>query len=231
VELGWSVKGLIREIVLSRTYQLASSHDPEAAEADPENHLLWRANRRRLEAEAVRDAILLISGALDRRRGGMTLPIDTPESVIITQPSYLDPKVELGESRRYRRTVYLPTLRKSQLIDLDLLNLFDFPDPSTVTGRRDVTTVPTQALYLMNSPFLKEQSELAAGALLEKRGASDDERVAAFLLRALGRPAGTNEINRALAFLEETARELGRETAWARYCHTVFISNEFIFRS
>ena len=83
----------------------------------------------------------------------------------------------------------------------------------------------------MNSPFLKEQAKLAAGALLEKRGASDDERVAAFLLRALGRPAGTNEINRALAFLEETARELGRETAWARYCHTVFISNEFIFRS
>ena len=231
VELDWSVKKLIREIVLSRTYQLAADHDPGAAEADPENRLLWRANRRRLEAEAMRDAVLLISGALDRRRGGMTLPIDTPESVIMGQPPFLDPKVELGESRRYRRTVYLPTLRKSQLVDLDLLNLFDFPDPNTVTGRRDVTTVPTQALYLMNSPFLKEQSELAAGALLEKRGASDDERVAAFLLRALGRPARADEVKRALAFLEEAAQELGRETAWARYCHAVFVSNEFIFRS
>ena len=231
VELDWSVKKLIREIVLTRTYQLAANHNAEAAEADPENRLLWRANRRRLEAEALRDAVLLVSGALDRRRGGMTLPLDTPGSVRVVQPPFMDAKVELGESRRYRRTVYLPTLRKSQLNDLDLLNLFDFPDPNTVTGRRDVTTVPPQALYLMNSPFLKEQSELAAGALLEKRGVSDSERVAAFLLRALGRPAGTAEVERALAFLQETERELGRETAWARYCHAVFICNEFIFRS
>jgi len=231
VALDWSVKKLIREIVLSRTYQLTAEHNAEAAEVDPENRLLWRANRRRLEAEILRDAVLLVSGALDRRRGGMTLPIDTAGSVIMGQPPLMDPKVELGESRRYRRTVYLPTLRKSQLGDLDLLNLFNFPDPNTVTGRRDVTTVPTQALYLMNSPFLKEQSELAAGALLEKRGVSDSERVAAFLLRALGRPAGTAEVERALAFLQETEQELGREMAWARYCHAVFVSNEFIFRS
>ena len=231
VDLDWSVKGLIREIVLSRTYQLAARHEPAAAEADPENRLLWRANRRRLEAEAMRDAVLLVSGALDRRRGGITLPIDTPEGVIMGQPPFMSPKVELGESRRYRRTVYLPTVRKSQLADLDLLNLFDFPDPNTVTGRREVTTVPTQALYLMNSPFLKEQSKLAAGAVLEKPGLSDNKRIAAFLLRALGRPAGEDEVERALTFLQETEKELGRETAWARYCHAVFVSNEFIFRS
>ena len=231
VDLDWSVKGLIREIVLSRTYQLAARHEPAAAEADPENRLLWRANRRRLEAEAMRDAVLLVSGALDRRRGGITLPIDTPEGVIMGQPPFMSPKVELGESRRYRRTVYLPTVRKSQLADLDLLNLFDFPDPNTVTGRREVTTVPTQALYLMNSPFLKEQSKLAAGAVLEKPGLSDNKRIAAFLLRALGRPAGEDEVERALTFLQETTQELGRETAWARYCHAVFVSNEFIFRS
>ena len=231
IELNWSVKSLIREIVLSRTYQLAARHEPAAAEADPENRLLWRANRRRLEAEAMRDAVLLVSGALDRRRGGMTLPIDAPESVIMGQPPFMSPKVELGENRRYRRTVYLPTVRKSQLADLDLLNLFDFPDPNTVTGRREVTTVPTQALYLMNSPFLKEQSKLAAGAVLEKPGLSDNKRIAAFLLRALGRPAGEDEVERALTFLQETTQELGRETAWARYCHTVFVSNEFIFRS
>ncbi len=231
VELNWSVKGVIREIALSRTYQLAAGHEPRSAEADPENRLLWRANRRRLEAEAMRDAVLLVSGALDRRRGGMTLPIDTPGSVVMGQPPLLGSKVELGEKRRYRRTVYLPTLRKSQLGDLDLLNLFDFPDPNTVTGRRDVTTVPTQALYLMNSPFLKEQSKLAAGAVLERTGLSDNERVAAFLLRALGRPASENEVESALTFLRETEKELDRETAWARYCHAVFISNEFIFRS
>ena len=228
---GWSVKGLIREIVLSRTYGLAAAHDRRAAVEDPENRLLWRANRRRLQAETIRDAVLAVSGALDRRRGGPSLPLESAGSVRMGQPPLLAPNPRLGEKARFRRTVYLPALRKSQLAALDILNLFDFPDPNTVKGRRDVTTTPTQALYLMNSPFLIEQAKLAARALLADENAGDEERVRAFVLRALGRPADDEDFERAAAFLRDAAPVLGREAAWARYCHAVLASNEFLFRS
>ncbi len=229
--LNWSVKGLVREIVLSRTYGLAAGHHEHAAAEDPENRLLWRANRRRLEAETIRDAVLLVSGSLDMRAGGPSLPLDSRSTVRMAQPPFLVTNLELNDDTRYRRTVYLPTLRKSQLTEVDILNLFDFPDPNTVKGNRDVTTVPTQALYLMNSPFLIRQSKEAALALLAAEGVSDEERVRDFLLRALGRPATGRDIARAAAFLRDTEAELGREDAWARYCHAVFASNEFLFRS
>ncbi len=228
--LDWSVKGLIREIALSRTYGLAAAHEPRAAAVDAENRLLWRANRRRLQAETIRDAVLQVSGALDLRRGGPSLPLDDEGSVRMGQPPLLTDKLELGEKMRFRRTVYLPTLRKSQLVALDILNLFDFPDPNVVKGRRDVTTVPTQALYLMNSPFLIEQSKRAARRLLAEESAGDADRVRAFLLRALGRPAAAEDLERAAAFLQDTEGVLGREAAWARYCHAVLASNEFLFR-
>ena len=228
---GWSVKALVREIVLSRTYGLESSHEESASAEDPENRLLWRSNRRRLEAETIRDAVLLVSGSLDGRAGGPSLPLHVPGSVQMGQPPLLSSRLQLPDSTRNRRTVYLPTLRKSQLAQVDLLNLFDFPDPNTVKGRRDVTTVPTQALYLMNAPFLVEQSTAAARSLLADADASDEERVRAFLLRALGRPAAAEDFARATAFLRDTEAELGREAAWARYCHAVFASNEFLFRS
>ncbi len=229
--LDWSVKALIREIVLSRTYALASSHSERAAAADPDNRLLWRSNRRRLEAETIRDAVLLVSGSLDRRAGGPSLPLHSRGSVRMGQPPFLEANLELGDAARYRRTVYLPTLRKSQLAEVDVLNLFDFPDPNTVRGRRDVTTVPTQALYLMNSPFLIRRAEAAARALLADDSASDEERVRAFLLRALGRPVSTEDTARARSYLRDTEADLGRDGAWARYCHAVFASSEFLFRS
>ena len=229
--LDWSIKGLIREIAISRTYGLAASHDPQAAASDPENRLLWRSNRRRLQAETIRDAVLLVSGALSFEAGGPSLPLGSPGSLNMGQPPFLSANLKLDENVRHRRTVYLPTLRKSQLPSLDVLNLFDFPDPNAVTGRRNATTVPTQALYLMNSPFLLEHSQAAAKALLADRAASDEERVRAFLLQALGRPASTEDIERAVAFLRDTEDALEREAAWARYCHAVFASSEFLFRS
>ncbi len=228
--LDWSVKALIREIVLSRTYGLSAAHDERLAAEDPENRLLWRSNRRRLEAETIRDAVLLVSGSLDFRAGGPSLPLASRGSLVMGQPPLLASKLELTDSVRFRRTVYLPALRKSQLTEVDVLNLFDFPDPNVVKGRRDVTTVPTQALYLMNSPFLIKQSKAAARSLLAKDGWSDDERVREFLLRALGRPASVEDIERATEFLRDIGEDLGRDEAWARYCHAVFASNEFLFR-
>lgn len=228
--LDWSVKALIREIVLSRTYALAAEHDERAAAADPENLLLWRSNVRRLEAETIRDAVLAVSGSLDYRSGGPSLPLGSRGSLVMGQPPLLASSMELSDSIRFRRTVYLPTLRKSQLSEVDLLNLFDFPDPNTLKGSRDVTTVPTQALYLMNSPFLIKQSKAAARALLAQNAASEEERVRKFVLRALGRPASSEDVAHAVSFLRDTGAGLGREEAWARYCHAVFASNEFLFR-
>ena len=228
--LDWSVKALIREIVLSRTYALAAEHDERAAAEDPENLLLWRSNVRRLEAETIRDAVLAVSGTLDYRSGGPSLPLGSRGSLVMGQPPLLARSMELSDAIRFRRTVYLPTLRKSQLSEVDLLNLFDFPDPNTLKGSRDVTTVPTQALYLMNSPFLIKQSKAAARALLAQSAASEEERVREFVLRALGRPASSEDIAHAVSFLRDTGAGLGREEAWARYCHAVFASNEFLFR-
>ena len=228
--LNWSTKALIREIVLSRTYGLAAEHEHLAASKDPENLLLWRSNRRRLEAETIRDSVLAVSGSLDYRSGGPSLPLESRGSVSMGQPPALTRTMELTDSIRFRRTVYLPMLRKSQLSEVDVLNLFDFPDPNTVKGNRDVTTVPTQALYLMNSPFLIKQSRAVARAMLEKGGVSDEDRVRDFVLRALGRPASSKDIARAVSFLSDTEAELGRDEAWARYCHAIFASNEFLFR-
>ncbi len=228
---GWSVKRLVREIVLSATYRLSAAHERRAAAADPENVLLWRANRRRLEAEAIRDSVLFVSGALDFRAGGPGLPLHSRGSLQMAQPPSLAASLELSGEVRNRRTVYLPVLRKSQLSDVDVLNLFDFPDPNVAKGRRDVTTVPAQALYLMNSPFLIRQAREAARALLAVPGMTDEERAGKFLRAALGRSPEPAEITRALEFLGHTGEGLAREEAWARYCHAVFASSEFLFRA
>ena len=239
VELGWSVKGMIREIVLTRTYRQASRHKLKGHEVDPDNRLLWRANRRRLEAESLRDSVLAISGALDRTRGGPTLPLDIPESIVLGFPTALTQDAKVNEQFLYRRTIYLPSLRKNQLPQLDMLNLFDFADPDQTIGARSVTTVPTQSLYLMNSSFLREQSFLTARTLLETGELDDKRRISDFHLQALNRPATKQEVNRALDFIASFEGKLGRLseasenprlTAWARYCHSMFASNEFLFR-
>ena len=239
VEQGWSIKSIIREIVLTRTYGQASAHQAKGHEVDPDNRLLWRANRRRLEAESYRDSVLAISGALDRTRGGPTLPLDIPESIALGFPTALTQDAKVNDKFLNRRTIYLPSVRKNQLPQLDLLNLFDFPDTDQTVGARSVTTVPTQSLYLMNSPFLREQALLTARALLEAGGPDDKKRVSDFHLQALNRPATEQEVDRALAFISSFVEKLGRLPeasenprlqAWARYCHSVFASNEFLFR-
>ena len=239
VERGWSIKKTVREIVLSHTYRQAATHNARAHQIDPENRLLWRANRRRLEAEAFRDALLLISGKLDPGRGGPSLPLDSPDDININFPSFLVATAKLGEDVLFRRTVYLPVVRKSQLDQLDVLNLFDFPDPNQITGARAVTTVPTQSLYMMNAPFPRSQARATAEALLADEKVGDRERIERFTFQALNRPATPTEIDRALTFLAEFESESARSDeppesptleAWTRYCHAVFVSNEFLFR-
>ncbi|MEK6248697.1 MAG: DUF1553 domain-containing protein, partial [Planctomycetales bacterium] len=235
---GWSIKRLIRRLVTSRAYQMASGGDAALVKQnqalDPDNNFLWRARGRRLDVEAMRDAILSISGQLDRARGGPTLTFtgrfefaDDTKLLEVPNPSL-------------RRGVYLPIVRDHlDMIDsLDILEVFDFANPSFVTGRRNSTTVPSQALYLMNSPFVRSQAEQAARRLADRQG-SDADRVQWFFLEALGRQASDSEIRTAIAFLDGVDnRPKGNDsdgsdstglTAWTLFCQTIFASNEFVF--
>ena len=152
---GWSVKKLVREIVLSRTYRQASAYKEDAFRADPDNRLLWRASKRRLDAEAIRDAMLAVSGELDETRPAGSLVAkqigDKPIS-LIGLDSRLPPDLDGSQ----HRSVYLPVLRDRLP---DVLDLFDFAEPSLVTGDRETTNVPVQALYLMNSPFVQARAK------------------------------------------------------------------------
>ena len=234
---GWSTKKTIRELLLSHAYQMSSEHDDAANSADPDNRLLWRANRRRLEAEVIRDTILQSSGRLDHTRGGPTLPI-TEENLFLTAPFFLEDSAKLGDDLRFRRSVYMPILRGSQVEGLDILNLFDFADPDQIVGASS-TTVPTQALFLMNAPFVKDEARELAERLLKDEQLDDDGRVAELHLIALSRPATKADIEQSREFLSKLETSLRyldppsenpRRDAWTRFCHSIFASAEFLYR-
>jgi hypothetical protein len=229
VENGWSLKKLVRRIVLSRTYRLDGAADRKAAEVDPENRLLWRMSRRRLEAETIRDAMLAVSGELDPRTGGPALPFYVKGNMNLGQPEFFGDETKLEHSERRRRTIYLPVLRKSQAPDLDILNLFNFPDANQITGARQATTIPTQALYLLNAPFVQEQAAALAERLLAGAG-GDGERVRQLVRRVYGREPRAGEVERLLGFVRRYPAAASAE-AWKRLCHSLLMSNEFLYRS
>jgi len=239
VEQSWSVKKLVREMVLSQTFRMASSASKAAIDADPENRLLPRMNRQRLSGEEIRDAILQIDGQLETGGGGPSLALEIPGNLKPFEPTFVDEKLRLPENIKNRRTVYLPVLRKSQMDTLDMLNLFGFPDANQINGQRANTNVPTQALYLMNSPFYQEQSKTMARLLEERLGLYDRARVADLIWRVYNRPATDEEVREGLDFVYEIERMLRNqphppadaiEEAWTRYCQTLFASSEFLFK-
>jgi hypothetical protein len=237
VDNGWSVKKLIRRIVLSRAYRLSGDSDKKAIETDPENRLLWRMSRRRLEAETIRDSILAISGKLDSSAGGPALPLQVKGNVNLAEPEFLNEEATLDPSMRFKRSVYLPVLRKSQMPELDLLNLFNFPDTNQITGARQATTIPTQALYLLNGPFVQEQAAALAKLLLSS-SSSDKEKIELLVRKVYAREVRNGEVERLLAFATAFAESNpaggpveARLEAWKRLCHSLLISNEFLYRS
>ncbi|MFQ5730962.1 MAG: DUF1553 domain-containing protein [Planctomycetaceae bacterium] len=212
---GWSVKRMIRRIVLSETYRQSARFERRAAGIDPENRLLWRQNRRRLEAEPIRDAVLAVSGQLELTVGGKVIA-DTLKS-------------EFGyKHSSRRRSVYVPALRNAVH---PLLAVFDVADPNLVTGRRNNSTLATQALYLMNSPFVMEQSRRAASRLLKEKLPGETERLNRAYLRTLGRPPTQRERKLALSYLRsfKPAKPGGnaRRQAWATLFQTLFASVDF----
>jgi mono/diheme cytochrome c family protein len=176
----WSVKKLIREIVLSHAYQLSTTFDETNFAADPENALVWRMSKRRLDAESMRDATLAISGQLDLRP-----PLGSPIAVLgngpIGQfrqfPNAGVPEDVLVESgaRTNARSVYLPIARDMLP---DALTVFDFAEPGFVSGSRDATNVPSQALYMLNSPFIATAAQKLAERVMATYPAGPDSDAA-----------------------------------------------------
>ena len=226
MEQGWSVKQAIRSMVLSRTYQLGSEHQEAGYAIDPANRLLWRMSRRRLDAEAMRDAMLVASGQIDlsRPQGSGTLQLGGGEI-----GRGLDLAPVKAESKH--RSIYLPVLRG---VVPEMLAVFDLADPNNVVGQREVTTVATQALYMMNSPFVMQRSAEAASRVLQSDDADELARADLAYQLILARPASDTERNRAVAFVQEYRQSLAdakadqsQLDAWTALCQTLFASAEF----
>jgi hypothetical protein len=218
---GWSTKRMIRTIMLTRTYQLSADHNAKAVEVDPDNQLLWRRTRRRLEGEAIRDTILAASGQLNLTPPTGSLVSNFGNKII--QDNFT---VDAFKTPHTQRAVYLPIVRSGIP---EVLNVFDFAESTLVVGRRNVTTVPAQELYLMNSPFVVGQSKAFAKSLLDNDKLDNAQRIDQAYRRALCRPATKGEIESAVEFLnkETMQSEEARLVGWSAFCQALYMSAEF----
>jgi len=206
---GWSVKSLIREIVLSSTYRQASADPTPNAQrpapnaVDPTNALLWRMNRRRVTVEQWRDAVLSVTGTLERGGG---------------------PSMELLDPGNRRRTLYA---RISRLKLNDLLMQFDYPDANVHAEKRSVTTTPMQKLFMLNSPFMLEQARALAAKLSAGPAASAEERVRRAYLLLYGRAPSADETRLAVGYLQKP--EADGMSRWERYAQVLLAANEMLY--
>jgi hypothetical protein len=228
IDGGWSVKALHRLIALSKTYQLASGTDPADRAVDPDNRFLSRQSRRRLDAEAIRDALLAVSGRLAKTRP----PAHPFPAISDWHWTQHNPFKAVYPSRH--RTVYLMTQRLQRH---PYLALFDGPDTNASTEARTRSTVPLQALYLLNDPFVFEQADGLMTRILA--GARDeDARIAAATELAWGRPAGAEERATIKSFLAasrgvpewaELPSDVRERRAWSALAKVLLTANEFLY--
>lgn len=222
----WSMKQLHRLILLSNTYRMSTTHDARAALADPDNRLHWRMNRRRMDAEQLRDSLLFVSGRLDRALGGTLLTV--------ADHSYVSVHRNYDQYDSPRRSLYLPVIRSDLY---GVFQAFDFADPSVPNGRRDTTTVAPQALFMLNGKLVQEESKRLATLLLALSG-DDAGRVRAAHERLYARPATETDVARALDFVQRYEAALAaqnvaaterRPRAWQGLCRVLLASNEFVY--
>ncbi|WP_064736162.1 PSD1 and planctomycete cytochrome C domain-containing protein [Chthoniobacter flavus] len=226
---GWSVKKLVRSLVLSHTYQLSSAHDSVDSEKDPDNRLLWRASPRRLDAEAIRDALLTASGQLQFQPPHGSA-VQTAGKGYVGKG--IQPERFTQITANYR-SVYLPVVRD---FVPEVLDIFDFAEPSLVVAARDVTNVPAQALYLLNNGFVRDQAAAMAKRVLAQP-VSYEQRITLAYEYALGRPPNAAEIARAEKYLLSEGRGLlpvkgGKADdaallSWSTFCQALFACAEF----
>lgn len=198
---GWSIKQLVRQLVLTRTYQLSSASSPEAVAVDPANKLLWRHAPRRLTAEEIRDSILASAGVLE---------LTKPDGSVIKEFEMRELRDNGPEAKQIHeaanaskhRSIYLPLLRG---LTPKSLEVFDPVEQTLVSGSRDTTTVPAQALFLLNAPFVRKQSLALAEQLLSDESADNAARIRLAYRLILGREPNVQEIDRADTFLLDFA--------------------------
>jgi hypothetical protein len=204
IDGGWSLKAIHREILLSATYQQSTIRNPQAEKVDPDNHLFWRHPLVRLEAEPIRDAMLAISGRLDRRMFG---------------PGALDEGMT-------RRSIYF-TVKRSALIPS--MAQLDWPEALQGIAQRVTTTVAPQALLMLNSPQVRANAAAFAAMLGPLAYRSPADAVAAAYERAIGRPPTADERAAAVAFLIKGQATAGLDAALTDFCQAVFAMNEFLY--
>ncbi|HZY84391.1 MAG TPA: DUF1549 and DUF1553 domain-containing protein, partial [Gemmataceae bacterium] len=207
VEEGWSVKKLHRLILLSSTYRQAGGGNERAVQADPENRLLARMNRQRLDFEAMRDGLLAVAGRLDAARGGAA--VDLTRAPFTT-----------------RRSVYGFIDRQNLP---GLFRTFDFASPDSSTAQRYTTTVPQQALFLMNSPFVVEQARHFVSRPDVAERSKDEAKIDRMYRLAYGRAAAADEVELGRRFVAEATRAPAKLSPWEQYAQVLLLSNEFLF--
>lgn len=240
VEFGWSIKGLIRTVVLSRTFAMSSRHHEAANSVDPDNRLLWRSDRRRLDPETLRDAMLLAAGTLD------LTPMQSSVWYLGDQATAVGPNTNRRRTDFANRSVYLPVIRN----DLpELFDVFDFADPHATTGLRPETMVATQGLFILNDDMVMAAAEATARRLvsfpedstnidesLEPAEVGDSstamvDRMFELILNADPTDGERTEI---LSFVRNTSQQLSLQDgddvdlqAWSIACHALFASSRF----
>jgi Protein of unknown function (DUF1553)/Protein of unknown function (DUF1549)/Planctomycete cytochrome C len=223
VESGWSTKEMHRLILSSSTYQQGSQTNAAFSKIDPENRLLWKFNLQRLEAEAIRDSVLFVSGRLDPTAGGKTIPLRNKQFV------FDHTSIDHTRYDSLRRAIYLPVIRNNLY---PLFEQFDFPDPTMPTGNRNAITVAPQALLLMNYELIMDSADAMARNLLRDKD-RDPARIVLAYERGLSRRPTKAESKNGLDFvsrIKSTSTSADSEfQAWSRFCQSLFASNEFIY--
>jgi hypothetical protein len=223
VENGWSLKKLHRQIMLSSAYQQSSAHRAGAASADPDNKLLWRFQRRRLEGEAVRDAMLFTGGALNLKMGGPGVFPPLPAGVV-TRGGW---KKDEQQSEANRRSVYVFVRRNTRY---PMFETFDMPDTHESCARRNSTVSPSQALDLLNNELVYGWARAMAARVANDTGLTAEGQVDRAYKLAYSRPPSEDERKSALEFLERhSSLVTDRATALADLCHALMNSNEFLY--
>lgn len=229
MEQGWSIKKLHRMILLSDTWQMSNDWNEKSAAVDPDNNLMWRADLRRLDAESIRDTILMVSGGLDLKMGGSLMNVNNREFVF---------NHESKDGVTYdfnRRSLYLPVIRNHLF---GMFMLFDYSDASVLNGNRSSTTVAPQALFLLNSHLVEDASKRMAKNILSQTSDSSEQKIQQLYLTSYGRLPSKLELNRSLQFLDEIERDLQSEEpdsakrinrSWQVLCQSFFASSEFIY--
>jgi hypothetical protein len=221
----WSLKTLIKEIVLSRSYQLASTFDNNNFEIDPANDLVWRMSPRRLDSESIRDAMLAVAGDLQLKPPVGSVIAQRGDAGIGGYPiksmrAPLSDDLFLSTNTKYR-SVYLPIPRNAVP---ESLSVFDFAEPNTVAGSREVTTVPSQALYLLNNEFVGDAARRFSERLLKLEAA--DRIVEAFQI-AYSRSPSSSEVKAVEAFVADFPNRENEKAAWISFCRALLAGTEF----